>query len=155
MNLPDDISVKDIDVLIIGGGTAGPMAAVAAKEKNPEASVMLLEKANVKRSGAISMGMDGLNNAVVPGHSTPEDYVKEITIANDGVLLQKGVMTYAENSFAMIQKLDNWGVYFQKDETGEYDMKKVHHLPYRQQLFFYHRDLWLSYLDLLLMLLKI
>jgi len=59
MNLPEDISTKDVDVLIIGGGTAGPMAAVSAKEKNPNASVMLLEKANVKRSGAISMGMDG------------------------------------------------------------------------------------------------
>lgn len=128
MALPDDIQVTDVDILVIGGGTAGPMAAVTAKEKNPDASVMLLEKANVKRSGAISMGMDGLNNAVVPGHSTPEDYVKEITIANDGVLLQKGVMAYAQRSYSMIQKLDSWGVYFQKDETGEFDMKKVHHL---------------------------
>ena len=49
MNLPDDISVKDIDVLIIGGGTAGPMAAVAAKEKNPEASVIR----NVEACGSI------------------------------------------------------------------------------------------------------
>ncbi len=128
MTLPDDIKVTDVDVLVIGGGTAGPMAAVTAKEQNPNATVMLLEKANVKRSGAISMGMDGLNNAVVPGHSEPEDYVKEITIANDGIVLQKGVMAYAEGSFDMIQKLDKWGVYFQKDETGEYDMKKVHHL---------------------------
>ncbi|MEN8668834.1 MAG: FAD-binding protein, partial [Ketobacter sp.] len=66
----DDITVKDVDVLVIGGGTAGPMAAITAKEKDPSASVMLLEKANVKRSGAISMGMDGLNNAVIPGHAT-------------------------------------------------------------------------------------
>lgn len=124
----DDITVKDVDVLVIGGGTAGPMAAITAKEKDPSASVMLLEKANVKRSGAISMGMDGLNNAVIPGHATPEQYTKEITIANDGIVLQKGVMEYAERSFDMIQKLDNWGVYFQKDETGEYDVKKVHHL---------------------------
>ena len=128
MMLPDDISLTDVDILVIGGGTAGPMAAVTAKEKNPDAKVMLLEKANVKRSGAISMGMDGLNNAVVPGHSTPENYVKEITIANDGILLQKGVMAYAQGSYDMIKKLDSWGVYFQKDETGEYDMKKVHHL---------------------------
>lgn len=128
MALPDDIPVIDVDILVIGGGTAGPMAAVTAKENNPDANVMLLEKANVKRSGAISMGMDGLNNAVVPGHSTPEDYVKEITTANDGIVLQDGVLAYAERSFDMIQKLDSWGVYFQKDETGEYDMKKVHHL---------------------------
>src|SRR5690606_20168774 len=124
----NDIPVIETDVLVIGGGTAGPMAAVTAKEQDPNLKVMLLEKANVKRSGAISMGMDGLNNAVVPGHSTPEDYVKEITIANDGIVLQKGVMAYAERSYSMIQKLDGWGVYFQKDETGEYDMKKVHHL---------------------------
>lgn len=124
----DDVTIKDIDVLVIGGGTAGPMAAITAKENDPSASVMLLEKANVKRSGAISMGMDGLNNAVLPGHATPEQYTKEITIANDGIVLQKGVMEYAERSFDMIQKLDKWGVYFQKDETGEYDVKKVHHL---------------------------
>ena len=78
-----------VDVLVIGGGTAGPMAAVKAKQANPELNVLLLEKANVKRSGAISMGMDGLNNAVVPGFATPEQYVREITIANDGIVDQK------------------------------------------------------------------
>ncbi|MGR2740992.1 fumarate reductase/succinate dehydrogenase flavoprotein subunit [Billgrantia sp. Q4P2] len=123
-----DIPVIDTDVLVIGGGTAGPMAAVTAKEQDPSLRVMLLEKANVKRSGAISMGMDGLNNAIVPGHSTPEQYVKEITIANDGIVHQPALMAYAQRSFPMIEKLDSWGVHFQKDETGDYDMKKVHHL---------------------------
>lgn len=119
---------RTVDVLIIGGGTAGPMAAVKAKEANPALHVLLLEKANVKRSGAISMGMDGLNNAVVPGHATPEQYVKEITIANDGIVNQKTVMTYARNSFPMIEELDRWGVKFEKDETGDYAMRKVHHM---------------------------
>ncbi len=56
----DGLSEVSCDVLVIGGGTAGPMAALKAKLKNPKANVVLLEKANVKRSGAISMGMDGL-----------------------------------------------------------------------------------------------
>ena len=56
----DGMTQIDCDILIIGGGTAGPMAALKAKRKNPEANVILLDKANVKRSGAISMGMDGL-----------------------------------------------------------------------------------------------
>ena len=119
---------QTVDVLVIGGGTAGPMAAVKAKEANPELRVLLLEKANVKRSGAISMGMDGLNNAVVPGHATPEQYVKEITIANDGIVNQKTLMAYARNSFPMIEELDRWGVKFEKDETGDYAMRKVHHM---------------------------
>ena len=70
--ITDGTSQVDCDILVIGGGTAGPMAAYKAKQKNPDAKIILLEKANVKRSGAISMGMDGLNNAVIPGHSTPE-----------------------------------------------------------------------------------
>ncbi|MGQ9372062.1 fumarate reductase/succinate dehydrogenase flavoprotein subunit [Azospirillum sp. ST 5-10] len=121
-------SEVDCDVLVIGGGTAGPMAAYKAKVKNPNARVILLEKANVKRSGAISMGMDGLNNAVIPGHSTPEQYTKEITIANDGIVDQDAVYKYAQNCYAMIQELDRFGIRFQKDENGEYDVKKVHHI---------------------------
>jgi succinate dehydrogenase/fumarate reductase flavoprotein subunit len=120
--------IQTVDVLVIGGGTAGPMAAVKAKEANPKLRVLLLEKANVKRSGAISMGMDGLNNAVVPGFATPEQYVKEITTANDGIVNQKTVMAYAQNSYAMIEELDQWGVKFEKDETGDYAMRKVHHM---------------------------
>jgi succinate dehydrogenase/fumarate reductase flavoprotein subunit len=118
----------DADVLVIGGGTAGPMAAIKAKTANPHLRVVLMEKANVKRSGAISMGMDGLNNAVIPGHATPEQYVKEITIANDGIVYQKPILAYAENSYAMIRELDELGVKFEKDETGDYRVRKVHHL---------------------------
>lgn len=121
-------AIKNVDILVIGGGTAGPMAAIRAKEQNPSLNVMLIEKANVKRSGAISMGMDGLNNAVIPGHSTPEQYVREITIANDGIVNQKTILAYANNSFNMINKLDKWGVKFEKDDTGEFSVKKVHHL---------------------------
>src|SRR5213595_2283449 len=124
----DGLSEVSCDVLVIGGGTAGPMAALKAKLKNPKANVVLLEKANVKRSGAISMGMDGLNNAVIPGHATPEQYTKEITVANDGIVDQKGVYAYASNSYAMIEELDRWGVKFEKDETGDYAVRKVHHL---------------------------
>ena len=118
----------EFDLVVIGGGTGGPMAAVKAKERDPKLRVLLIDKANVKRSGAISMGMDGLNNAVIPGHATPEQYVKEITVANDGIVDQEAVMAYAAGSFAMIEELDRWGVKFEKDETGDYAVRKVHHL---------------------------
>ncbi len=75
------IQTQDYDIIVIGGGTAGPMAAIKAKEQDKNLRVLLLDKANVKRSGAISMGMDGLNNAIIPGHATPEQYTKEITVA--------------------------------------------------------------------------
>lgn len=124
----DGMSEVSCDVLVIGGGTAGPMAALKAKMKNPNATVVLLEKANVKRSGAISMGMDGLNNAVIPGYATPEQYTKEITIANDGIVDQKAVYKYAQNCYKIIEELDSFGIRFLKNENGDYAVKKVHHI---------------------------
>jgi len=124
--MANDIEIE-ADVLVIGGGTAGCVAAIKAKEALPDRTVLLLEKANVKRSGAIALGMDGVNNAVIPGHATPAQYVREITMANDGIVNQKAILAYAEQSFAMIQELESWGVKFQKTATGYYDIKKVHH----------------------------
>jgi succinate dehydrogenase/fumarate reductase flavoprotein subunit len=120
--------IIETDILVIGGGTAGPIAAIKAKAKAPHLRVLLLDKANVKRSGAIAEGMDSVNNAVIPGHATPEQYVKEIIIANDGIVNQRAIHAYASRSFSMIQELDRWGVKFEKDETGDYAVKKVHHM---------------------------
>ncbi|MGR5475446.1 hypothetical protein ACPV5T_20285, partial [Vibrio astriarenae] len=33
-----------------------------------------------------------------------------------------------QHSFATIEQLDRWGVKFEKDETGDYAVKKVHHM---------------------------
>ena len=120
--------LMEADILVIGGGTAGPLAAIKAKEANPALKVLLLDKANVKRAGAIAEGMDSVNNAVIPGHATPGQYVKEITIANDGIVNQKALWAYAARSHDMIRELDSWGVKFEKDETGDYAVKKVHHI---------------------------
>jgi succinate dehydrogenase/fumarate reductase flavoprotein subunit len=122
-----DAPLIEVDVVVVGGGSAGSTAAIRAQKALPLGRVLLLEKAHVKRSGAIAIGMDGLNNAVIPGHATPEQYVKEITMANDGIVDQRAVLAYAERSYQMIQQLDGWGVKFQKTSTGDFDVKKVHH----------------------------
>ena len=122
-----DHRITDADVIVVGGGSAGCTAAIEAQRALPRGRVVVIEKAHVKRSGAIAIGMDGLNNAIIPGHATPEQYVKEITMANDGIVNQRAVMAYARNSFAMLEQLDAWGVKFQKTESGDYDVKKVHH----------------------------
>jgi len=114
------------DVLVIGGGTAGTMAGIKAKQANPDLNVLILEKANIRRSGAIAMGMDGVNTAVIPGNSTPEQYVREITISNDGIVDQKAVYQTGKLGYEVIQELESWGVKFQKDAQGNYDLKQVH-----------------------------
>lgn len=126
MNIPDlsETTRIDCDVLVIGGGTAGTMAALTAAEHG--ANVLLLEKAHVRHSGALAMGMDGVNNAVIPGKAEPEDYVAEITRANDGIVNQRTVYQTATRGFAMVQRLERYGVKFEKDAYGEYAVRRVH-----------------------------
>ncbi|WP_197503319.1 fumarate reductase/succinate dehydrogenase flavoprotein subunit [Mycobacterium sp. E740] len=126
MRIPDldETARLDCDVVVIGGGTAGTMAALTAAEHG--AQVLLLEKAHVRHSGALAMGMDGVNNAVIPGKATPEDYVAEITRANDGIVNQRTIYQTATRGFAMVQRLERYGVKFEKDEHGEYAVRRVH-----------------------------
>ncbi|MFF3644151.1 fumarate reductase/succinate dehydrogenase flavoprotein subunit [Streptomyces sp. NPDC002564] len=119
-----DATELSCDVLVVGGGTAGTMAALTAAEHG--ADVLLLEKAHVRHSGALAMGMDGVNNAVIPGRAEPDDYVAEITRANDGVVDQSTVRQTATRGFAMVQRLESYGVKFEKDEHGEYAVRQVH-----------------------------
>src|SRR5882724_4004477 len=126
MQIPDlaDTVRLDCDVLVIGGGTAGTMAAISAAERG--ASVLLLEKAHVRHSGALAMGMDGVNNAVIPGKATPEDYVADITVANDGIVNQRTIYQTATRGFDMVRRLEGYGVKFEKDEHDEYAVRQVH-----------------------------
>ena len=112
------------DVLVVGGGTAGTMAAITAAEAGSD--VLLLEKAHVRHSGALAMGMDGVNNAVIPGKADPDDYVAEITRANDGIVNQATVRQTATRGFDMVQRLEKYGVKFEKDEYGDYHVRRVH-----------------------------
>ncbi|MFJ6393671.1 fumarate reductase/succinate dehydrogenase flavoprotein subunit [Streptomyces sp. NPDC091972] len=121
---PTDAEEITCDVLVVGGGTAGTMAALTAAERG--ANVLLLEKAHVRHSGALAMGMDGVNNAVVPGRAEPDDYVAEITRANDGIVDQSTVRQTATRGFGMVQRLESYGVKFEKDEHGDYAVRQVH-----------------------------
>ncbi|MGW0909516.1 fumarate reductase/succinate dehydrogenase flavoprotein subunit [Streptomyces sp. NPDC002853] len=126
MQIPAVTDAQELscDVLVIGGGTAGTMAALTAAEQGR--NVLLLEKAHVRHSGALAMGMDGVNNAVIPGRAEPDDYVAEITRANDGIVDQSTVRQTATRGFSMVQRLESYGVKFEKDEHGEYAVRQVH-----------------------------
>lgn len=56
------------DVLIIGGGTAGCYAALTIREKS-DASIIIAEKANIKRSGCLAAGVNAINAYIVEAES--------------------------------------------------------------------------------------
>lgn len=70
----------ETDILVIGGGSAGCMAAIKAKDANPKLHVVIAEKAHIRRSGAIARGMDAMNIVAVPEVSSPEEYVEAMKI---------------------------------------------------------------------------
>jgi len=116
----------ETDILVIGGGSAGSMAAIVAKEQNPDANVLVIEKGEIHRSGSIAMGMDALNIVVQPGITTPELYINSARIATDGILDYKPSLVMAERSYSILKRLESWGIRFPKNEQDEYISLQVH-----------------------------
>lgn len=121
-----DYPVLECDVLVVGGGSAGVMAGIRAKEVNPDQEVVVLEKGDAKYSGCIARGMDALNIVAVPDVATPELYVESNSMACDGIMDEPVNYRMAERSWELMQKLIDWGVYFPTDEDGNYDIAQIH-----------------------------
>jgi succinate dehydrogenase/fumarate reductase flavoprotein subunit len=118
----------DADILIIGGGSAGCMAAIRALELNPELKVIIFEKGDIKYSGSIARGMDGLNIVAIPGHATAEEYLEASSRGAGGVIDQPASYVMAQKSFELLRKLESWGVYFPIDKTGQYRTLQLHYV---------------------------
>ena len=121
-----DYPIVEADVLVIGGGSAGVMAAIRAKEIDPNQKVVVFEKGDMKYSGCIARGMDALNIVAMPGLTTPELYVESNGIACEGIMDEPVAYTMAQRSWDLLKKLESWGVCFPVDEKGEYDTLQVH-----------------------------
>jgi succinate dehydrogenase/fumarate reductase flavoprotein subunit len=121
-----DYPIIQADVLIIGGGSAGAMAAIRAKEVNPDQTVVVFEKGDIKYSGCIARGMDALNIVALPGMDTPELYVEANSIASQGIMDEPQALTMAQRSWELLQKLESWDVCFPLDEKGDYEVLQVH-----------------------------
>lgn len=117
----------ETDILVIGGGSAGCMAAIAAKEQNPDVDVLIIEKGgDLRRCSSIVRGMDGLNIVVQPGKASPDEYLEAARIAADSIFDPKPSYMLAEKSYSILKRLEEWGVRFPRNEQGEYIALQVH-----------------------------
>ena len=106
------------DVLIIGGGTAGCYAALTIRE-NSDYSVIIAEKANIKRSGCLAAGVNAINAYIVKGR-TPQDYVDYAKKDADGIVREDLLLTMSEGLNRVTEKMERLGLVILKDENGEY-----------------------------------
>lgn len=106
------------DVLIIGGGTAGCYAALTIREKS-DASILIAEKANIKRSGCLAAGVNAINAYIVEGRK-PEDYVEYAKKDADDIVREDLLLTMSERLNEVTAKMEKLGLVILKDENGRY-----------------------------------
>ncbi len=107
------------DVLIIGGGTAGCYAALTIKEQSDTASIIIAEKANIKRSGCLAAGVNAINAYIVEGRK-PEDYVDYAKKDADDIVREDLLLTMSEKLNEVTAKMEKIGLVILKDENGKY-----------------------------------
>ena len=115
-----ELKTKEIntDVLIIGGGTAGCYAALTLSEKS-NLSVLIAEKANIKRSGCLAAGVNAINAYIVKGRK-PEDYVDYATNDANGIVRYDLLLSAAKRFNSCTEKMEELGLVILKDENGDY-----------------------------------
>ena len=107
------------DVLVIGGGTAGCYAALTIAEQNDAVSVLICEKAHIKRSGCLAAGVNALNAYITKGR-VPQDYVDYAKKDADGIVREDLLLTMSERLNAVTAKLEDLGLVLLKDADGNY-----------------------------------
>ena len=118
--MKDPLQIKTLhtDVLIIGGGTAGCYAALTIS-RNSDASVLIAEKANIKRSGCLAAGVNAINAYIVKGRK-PQDYVDYATNDAAGIVRNDLLLTAAEEFNQVTKDMEDLGLVILKDENDEY-----------------------------------
>lgn len=97
------------DLLILGGGTAGLMAAITARRLAPACRVVVLEKAHVERSGCLAAGVNALNAYLPPGED-PQGFVEWVREDNAGLVREDLVRSIAERLPTIPPLLEEWGL---------------------------------------------
>ena len=118
MSRPLQVKHLHTDVLIIGGGTAGCYAALTIS-RNSDASVLVAEKANIKRSGCLAAGVNAINAYIVKGRK-PQDYVDYATKDAAGIVRNDLLLTAAEEFNEVTADMEKLGLVILKDENGDY-----------------------------------
>src|SRR5512136_2821185 len=100
--------VDSADILIIGGGIAGLVAANAALDEAPGVNIIVVEKAHVPYGGQANKGAGNIN------YLAPEDDHNkwvEYHVRKIGVYLedQELLQAYPKENVPNLERFDSWG----------------------------------------------
>ena len=107
------MEVLKSDLLVLGGGIAGCLAAIVATEQG--ADVVLVDKGNLGRSG-LSFQMSGVHSYFDPGKDNYDDCYRECVEGGEWLVDQKRLSGMLNETTDLIQRMESWGVRFQTQD---------------------------------------
>ncbi|MDH6305018.1 L-aspartate oxidase [Parabacteroides sp. PF5-5] len=112
--------VKRFDFLVIGSGIAGMSFALKVASKG---KVALIAKTNLKEANTYFAqgGIASVTNLITDNF---EKHIEDTLIAGDWLSNRDAVEKVVRNAPEQIMELISWGVDFDKDETGNFDLHK-------------------------------
>lgn len=120
MSLFQDFDI-DCDVAVIGGGTAGTNTAMAAAERGLD--VLVVDKANINRSGAIAGGIDHFMAYLETGEpwDTRDAYLEYVgRVARGAADIKIHEAVFCEEVAPAIERIERLGVSLRNSRTGDF-----------------------------------
>ena len=113
----------NIDILVVGAGLGGTGAAYEARYWGRDKKVVIAEKANIDRSGAVAQGLYAINCYMGTrwGENNPEDHVRYARMDLMGMVREDLAFDMARHVDSAVHKFEEWGLPLMKNpETGSY-----------------------------------
>ena len=114
---------EDCDILVVGGGMGGCGAAFEARHWGRDLRIVVSERANIDRSGAVAQGLYAINcyMGMRWGENQPEDHVRYARNDLMGMVREDLAYDMARHVDSAVHKFEEWGLPIMRDpETGHY-----------------------------------
>ena len=119
----DTIVEDNIDVLVVGAGLGGTGAAFEARYWGKNKKIVIAEKANIDRSGAVAQGLYAINCYMGTrfGENNPEDHVRYARIDLMGMVREDLLFDMARHVDSAVHQFEEWGLPLMRNpKTGAY-----------------------------------
>jgi adenylylsulfate reductase subunit A len=102
----------DIDILVVGAGLGGTGAAFEARYWGRDKKIVIAEKANIDRSGAVAQGLYAINCYMGArfGENNPEDHVRYARIDLMGMVREDLAFDMARHVDSAVHQFEDWGL---------------------------------------------
>jgi adenylylsulfate reductase subunit A len=121
--MPKTIVEDNIDILVAGAGLGGTGAAFEARYWGKDKKIIIAEKANIDRSGAVAQGLYAINCYMGTrfGENNPEDHVRYARIDLMGMVREDLLFDMARHVDSTVHQFEEWGLPIMRDpKSGSY-----------------------------------